>query len=174
MALLDLIDRVNRGIGRACAWAVLAATLLSAGNALMRKLFAVSSNAMLEAQWYLVGIAVMLGAAWVLQENGHVRIELVSARFPPRLRRGVEIFGHLVLLLPCAALMFWLSWPYFLRSWAQNETSINTGGLLVWPMRGVIAAGFLLLCLQSLCALLRLLAGAPAPAPGGDDALPPE
>jgi TRAP-type mannitol/chloroaromatic compound transport system permease small subunit len=163
MRLFDFIDKINRCIGQACAWLVLAAALLSAGNALMRKLFSISSNAMLEAQWYLVGISVMFGAAWVLQENGHVRIELLASRFSRRLRRGIEIFGHIVFLLPCSALMFWLSTPYFMRSISQNETSINTGGLLVWPMRGVITLGFLLLCLQSISALARLFGRAPFP-----------
>ena len=171
---LLLIERLTRGIGRAAAWLMLAAAVLSAGNALMRKVFAISSNAMLEAQWYLVGTAVMLAAAWVLQENGHVRIELISSRFPRELRRGIEIFGHLCLLLPFSSLMLWLSWPYFMRSWSQNETSINTGGLLVWPMRGIIVLGFLLLCLQSLVALLRLLRGGDAPSPSDDDARPIE
>ncbi|WP_158970102.1 TRAP transporter small permease subunit [Chachezhania sediminis] len=174
MRFADIVDRVTRGIGRVSAWLVLAAALLSAGNALMRKVFAVSSNAMLEAQWYLVGISVMLGAAWVLQDNAHIRIELLSSRFSAQLRRRIEILGHLLMLLPFAGLMLWLCWPYFARSFAQNETSINTGGLLVWPMRGVIAAGFLLLCLQSLATLVRLLNGGAAPAPTDQNDLPPE
>ena len=174
MLVAIVIDRITRGIGRACAWLILLSAVLSAANALSRKFFALSSNAMLEAQWYLVGIAVMLGAAWVLQENGHVRIELLASRFPARLRRGIEIFGHLCLLLPFTGLMTWLSWPYFLRSYAQNEGSINTGGLLVWPMRGVIAVGFFLLVLQSVSILLRLTGGGTYPPDPDETGLPTE
>jgi TRAP-type mannitol/chloroaromatic compound transport system permease small subunit len=105
----------------------------------------------------------MLAAAWVLQVNGHIRIELLSTRFSSGLRRAIEIAGHALLIVPFAATMLWLSLPYFLRSWAQGETSINTGGLLIWPMRGIICWGFLLLLLQSLACLVRMLLGEEAP-----------
>lgn len=157
MRLVVLTERANRVLGRAAAWLLLASVLVSAVNAVLRKAFSLSSNAMLEAQWYLVGTAVMLGAAWVLQVNGHIRIELMSSRFSSGLRRGIEIAGHALLILPFAGTMLWLSIPYFRRSWAQNESSINTGGLLVWPMRGIICLGFLLLLLQSLACLAHLL-----------------
>lgn len=158
-----LIERASRALGRAAAWLLLASVVVSAVNAILRKAFSLSSNAMLEAQWYLVGTAVMLGAAWVLQVNGHIRIELLSSRFASGLRRAIEIAGHALLIVPFAAAMLWLSLPYFLRSWAQGETSINTGGLLIWPMRGIICLGFLLLLLQSLACLVRLLLGEEAP-----------
>jgi len=163
MRWVDLVERANRALGRAAAWLLLASVAVSAVNAILRKAFSLSSNAMLEAQWYLVGTAVMLGAAWVLQVNGHIRIELLSSRFSSGPRRAIEIAGHALLIVPFAATMLWLSLPYFLRSWAQGETSINTGGLLIWPMRGIICLGFLLLLLQSLACLARLLLGEEAP-----------
>ncbi len=114
---------------------------------------------MLELQWYLVGAMVMLGAAWVFQENAHVRIEILASKFSQRTRRLIELCGHLVMLAPFAGLMLWLSLPFFLRSYAQNEISLNSGGLLIWPMRGIIVIGFALLLLQTLSAVLKIFRG---------------
>lgn len=156
------IDKFNDLVGRASVWLLLAAVLLSAGNAIMRKVFAMSSNAMLEAQWYLIGMMVMLAAPWVLQQNGHVRIEILSARLSRSARTAIELVGHFLMLLPFAGLMFWLSLPYFERSFRQGEQSLNAGGLAVWPMRGVVVLGFALLSLQAISAILRVLReGAP-------------
>jgi TRAP-type mannitol/chloroaromatic compound transport system permease small subunit len=157
------IDRINDLVGRASVWLLLAAVLLSAGNAIVRKLFAMSSNAMLEAQWYLVGTMVMLAAPWVLQQNAHVRIEILSARMSQTGRNVIELIGHLLMLLPFAAGMFWLSIPYFERSFRQGEQSLNAGGLVVWPMRGIVVLGFGLLSLQAVSAAFRVLReGAPS------------
>lgn len=157
------IDKVNDLVGRASVWLLLAAVLLSAGNAIMRKFFAMSSNAMLEAQWYLIGTMVMLAAPWVLQHNAHVRIEILSARMSQRSRTVIELLGHLIMLLPFAAGMLWLSLPYFERSFRQSEQSLNAGGLAVWPMRGIVVLGFTLLTLQAISAALRVLReGAPS------------
>lgn len=145
-----VIDRLNTVIGRATIWLLLASVLVSAGNALARKFLAVGSNAFLELQWYLVGTMIVLGAAWVLREDAHVRIEILSAKFPLRVRQCIELLGHLLMLLPFAAAMMVLSWPFFVRSWEQNEGSLSYGGLLVWPMRGIIVLGFLLLLLQAI------------------------
>jgi TRAP-type mannitol/chloroaromatic compound transport system permease small subunit len=148
--IAKLIDRTNTAIGRATIWLLLLSVLVSAGNALARKFFAIGSNAFLELQWYLVGTMIVLGAAWVMHENAHVRIEILSARFPARVRKWIEFLGHSLMLMPFAAAMVVLSWPFFVRSWEQNEASLNYGGLLVWPMRGIIVLGFVLLFLQSL------------------------
>lgn len=162
------IDAMNALIGKAAVWLLLAAVLLSAGNAIMRKAFSLSSNAMLEAQWYLIGTLVMLAAPWVLQRNAHVRIELLSARFSAQWRKIVELCGHILMLLPFAGLMFWMSLPFFLRSYRQGEVSLNAGGLAVWPMRGVVMLGFALLTLQALASIIRLLREWQDPAEGGD------
>ncbi len=163
----NAIDRVNDLVGRASVWLLLAAVLLSAGNAVVRKLFAMSSNAMLEAQWYLIGTMVMLAAPWVLQQNAHVRIEILSARLSHKARTMIELLGHIVMLLPFAGIMLWLSLPYFERSYRQGEQSLNAGGLAVWPMRGIVVLGFALLTLQALSAILRVLREG---APDTDDA----
>ncbi|MEY8827678.1 TRAP transporter small permease subunit [Sedimentitalea sp. XS_ASV28] len=143
------IDRLNTVIGKATIWLLLLSVLVSAGNALARKFFSIGSNAFLELQWYLVGTMVVLGAAWVLREDAHVRIEVFSAKFPLRVRKWTELLGHLLMLVPFAAGMVVLSWPFFVRSWVQNEGSLSYGGLLVWPMRGIIVLGFVLLLLQA-------------------------
>ncbi|MBK0329468.1 TRAP transporter small permease subunit [Rhodobacteraceae bacterium F11138] len=152
-----LIDRLNTAIGRATIWLLLLSVLVSAGNALARKFFAVGSNAFLELQWYLVGTMIVFGAAWVLKENAHVRIEIFSARFSRRTRNWIELLGHGFMLLPFAGAMVALSWPFFLRSWEQNEASLNYGGLLVWPMRGIIVLGFCLLFLQAVAQIYRAI-----------------
>lgn len=149
------IYRLNAFLGRMSAWLLLVSVLISAGNAILRKAFSISSNAMLELQWHLAGTVVMIGAAWVLQENAHVRIEIFATHFSSQTRRRIELAGHVLLLLPFAAIMLWFSWPYFERSFAQNEYSINTGGLLVWPIRGVIVLGFAGLLLQAVCTVLK-------------------
>ena len=158
--LRSAIDRFNLWLGRLSVWLLLASVFVSAGNAILRKSFAIGSNAMLELQWYLVGTMVMLAAAWVFQEDGHVRIEILAGRFSERTRRRIELAGHLLMFLPFAALMLWLSWPFFARSYAQDEISLNAGGLLVWPMRGIIVVGFAALTAQALSAILRSLDGA--------------
>jgi TRAP-type mannitol/chloroaromatic compound transport system permease small subunit len=154
---IEAIDRINAFMGRISAWLLLVSVLVSAGNAVMRKAFAISSNSMLELQWHLAGAVVMIGAAWVMQENAHVRIEIISSRFSRRAQRGIELAGHILMLLPFAAIMLWFSWPYFARSFAQNEQSLNAGGLVVWPVRGVIVLGFAALTLQALSAIYRAL-----------------
>lgn len=161
-AIGGAVDRLNALVGRASVWLLLAAVLLSAGNAIVRKLFAMSSNAMLEAQWYLIGTMVMLAAPWVLQQNAHVRIEILSARMNRKTRTAIELLGHVLMLLPFAGIMLWLSFPYFARSFRQGEQSLNAGGLAVWPMRGIVVLGFGLLTLQALAAIVRVIReGAP-------------
>src|SRR5947207_11075378 len=106
-----VIDAVNALIGKAVIWLILGSILISAGNATSRKLFDWSSNAWLEAQWYLFGAAFMLAAAYTLQRNEHIRIDIVSNHLPKGVRHAVELFGHVVMLLPFSALMVWETWP---------------------------------------------------------------
>jgi TRAP-type mannitol/chloroaromatic compound transport system permease small subunit len=142
------IDRLNESIGRVAAWAIVAAVLVSAINAIVRKVFEVSSNAWLELQWYLFGAVFMLCAAWTLRANEHIRIDIVSARLSYRARNIVEMIGHLFFLLPFVVVMIYLSTPFFLRSAQSGEVSTNVGGLLIWPAKGLILLGFILLGLQ--------------------------
>lgn len=165
--LFALIDRMNTLIGRAAAWALVVAIVISVMNALSRRIFSVSSNGWLEAQWYLFGIAFMLCAPWLLRENGHVRIDMLSQRLSVRTRLRLELFGHLAFLLPFVLLMIWLSGPMALRAITTGEMSPNEGGLPLWPAKGVIFLGFLLLALQGLSETWRTI-GRLRAAPSGD------
>ncbi|MEW5964289.1 MAG: TRAP transporter small permease subunit [Pseudomonadota bacterium] len=153
------IDRLNRAIGRASAWLVVAAILISAGNALIRKLpDTISSNAWLELQWWLFASVFLLAAPWTLASNEHVRIDIVSNHLPRPLRSAIEVIGHALFLLPLAVLMVWLAWPFFLASYAQNEQSLNAGGLPQWPAKLLIPIGFALLALQGVSELVKRIA----------------
>ena len=160
-ALLGLsrgIDRANLLIGRWVAWLVLAAVLISAGNAIIRKIFNTSSNAWLEVQWYLFGALVMLGAAAALNRNEHVRVDVIYGAISDRARLWIDLFGLIFLLLPFAAYAAWLSWPIFVSSWRIHEMSSNSGGLVRWPAKLLLPVGFGLLTLQGLSELIKRIA----------------
>ncbi|MGB8857103.1 MAG: TRAP transporter small permease subunit [Burkholderiales bacterium] len=153
-----LIDRMNERIGRAARWLVLFAVVISAVNAVVRKIFNTSSNAFLEIQWYLFAGIFLLCAAYTLYKNEHVRIDVISSRFSPRANAWVDIFGTLVFLLPMAILIMWLSWPIFMSAYHSGEHSSNAGGLLVWPVRLLLPVGFFLLTLQGVSELIKRIA----------------
>src|SRR5690242_9110695 len=153
-----VIDAANAFIGKAVIWLILASILISAANATSRKLFDVSSNAWLEAQWYLFGAAFMLAAAYTLQRNEHIRIDIVSNHLPKRVRNAIELTGHIFMLLPFCALMVWETWPSMMESYSIGESSSNFGGLIVWPAKAFIVAGFALLFLQGISELIKRIA----------------
>ncbi|HWH42767.1 MAG TPA: TRAP transporter small permease subunit [Usitatibacter sp.] len=158
LAVSRLIDRMNEHIGRAVYWLVLAAVLLSAGNAIVRKIFSVSSNAYLEAQWYLFSAVFLLCAGYTLLRNEHVRIDILVGKLSARAQAWVDIFGTVLFLLPMATLIMWLSWPYFVRAYTQNEISGSAGGLTIWPARLLLPVGFALLVLQGVSELIKRVA----------------
>ena len=140
LALSRLIDAINDRLGRATAWLVLAAVLISAGNAVLRKLFSFSSNAFLEMQWYLFAAVFLIGGGFTLLRQEHVRIDLLYARFSRRTQICIDIFGTLFFLLPFALLLTWLSWPFFFEAWQSDEHSPNAGGLPSVKDSGLIHA----------------------------------
>lgn len=148
LTLSRTIDRCNQWIGKAAAWAIVVAILVSAMNALSRHLMGVTSNAWLELQWYLFGAVFMLCASWTMQDNEHVRIDVLSSQFSKKTREIVDMFGHLFFLFPFVALMLWLSVPFFLKAFISREMSPNDGGLLLWPAKCLILVGFAQLALQ--------------------------
>ncbi|MDH5513284.1 MAG: TRAP transporter small permease subunit [Gammaproteobacteria bacterium] len=154
-AFVRAIDAANEAIGRAVLWLVGAATLISAGNALARYGFGMSSNAWLEIQWYLFAGIILLAAGYTLKHNGHVRIDVVYGRFSARTRAWIDLFGALLFLLPLCGLMVWLSWPGFVDSFVSGETSPDAGGLIRWPVRLVIPLGFALLALQGVAEVIK-------------------
>jgi TRAP-type mannitol/chloroaromatic compound transport system permease small subunit len=158
LAFSRVIDALTTFVGRWVYWLILAAVLVSAGNAIIRKAFDMSSNAWLELQWYLFGAVFMLAAAHTLERNEHIRIDIISNMLSKRLRDWIDVFGHVFMLLPFAALMVYESWPFFYNSWRSGEMSGSAGGLILWPPRLVILVGFVLLLLQGVSELIKRIA----------------
>jgi TRAP-type mannitol/chloroaromatic compound transport system permease small subunit len=152
------IDAVNERVGRAAIWLVLVVVLISAGNALSRFAFNLSSNAMLEIQWYLFSAIFLFCAAYVLKKNEHIRIDVIAGRLSDRAQNWIDVFGIVVFLLPMAFIVGYLSWPVFVNAWESGEMSPNPGGLVRWPVRLLVPIGFLLLILQAMSELIKRLA----------------
>lgn len=170
-ALLQLsrwIDALTERVGRWTSWLVLIAVLISAGNAIVRKTFNSSSNALLEIQWYLFAGIFLLAAGYTLLRQEHVKIDVVFSRFNRRNQIKIEIFGLLAFLLPLVAVVVNLSMPVVLRAYVSGEMSSNAGGLIRWPVYALLPIGFALLGIQGVSevikrvAFLRGLAGDPA------------
>ena len=158
LGLARAIDRVNEWIGRSVGWCILAAVLLSAGNAVVRKLFNTSSNAFLEAQWYLYGAAFLGAAAYTLHRNEHIRIDILYGALSRRSQHWIDLLGHLVFLMPFVLLMDLYFVPYVLQSVRSGEMSNNAGGLILWPAKALLLAGFALLTLQGLSEIIKKIA----------------
>ena len=152
------IDWINEKVGRIAVWAVLVSCLVSAVNASLRYLISSSSNAWLELQWYLFGVMVLLGAPFVLRVNEHVRVDVVYSRLEPRKQAMVDLFGLVFFLMPAALLLAWMSWPWFVDSFVNNEMSSNAGGLIRWPIKLMLPLGFGLLVLQGVSEIIKRIA----------------
>jgi len=158
LAVSRAIDALNRRIGHAVYWLVLAAVLVSAGNAVSRYLFDVSSNGWLELQWYLFSAVFLLAAGYALLHNEHVRIDVIFGHLRPRLRAWIDLIGGVFFLLPMAVIIMALSWPIVVTSYQLNEYSSDAGGLLRWPVKLLIPVGFLLLALQGVSEIIKRIA----------------
>ena len=155
LALSKLIDKISTWTGKFTMWLILATTLISAGNALVRKIFDTSSNSLLEIQWYLFAGVFMLGAGYCFLKNAHVRIDFLSSRVSARTRNWIDLVGILVVLIPFCLLSIFLSWPFFTQALMSGEMSQNAGGLIRWPAYALIPAGFSLLLMQALSELIK-------------------
>jgi TRAP-type mannitol/chloroaromatic compound transport system permease small subunit len=153
-----LIDRLNEFLGRWVAWLVLAAVILSAGNAIVRKVFNTSSNSLLELQWYFFSAVFLLCAGYTLLRNEHVRIDIIMGRFSARVQTWIDVLGTIFFLIPMALLFIYMSWPVFIRTYTHGEISTNAGGLLIWPARVLVPIGFTLLLLQGFSELVKRIA----------------
>ena len=158
LALSRVIDSVNIRIGRAVSWLILAATVISAINAIVRKTLNTSSNVWLDAQWMLFSAVFLLCAAWTLNVNEHVRIDVLSNRFSKRARDWIDAFGHAFVLIPLCLIMIWTSLPFAQASIATNEQSFAAGGLPQWPIKTLVPIAFILLLLQAVSELIKRLA----------------
>ncbi|MFH1870008.1 MAG: TRAP transporter small permease subunit [Pseudomonadota bacterium] len=155
LKLSRLVDWLNDRLGRGLKWLILAAVLISAGNAIVRKTLDMSSNALLEIQWYLFATVFMLGSGFAFLKNAHVRIDFISNHLSARTRNLIDIVGIVVFLLPLCYMIITLSWPLFMNAWTSGEMSQNAGGLIRWPMYGLIPLGFAVLALQGLSELIK-------------------
>ena len=158
LSLSRLIDKISTGVGKFTMWLILATTLISAGNAIVRKMFNVSSNGLLEIQWYLFAAVFMLGASYGFLKNSHVRIDFISSKLSDRARNWVDVVGILVVLIPFCLIIISLGWPFFTQALASGEMSQNAGGLIRWPAYVLIPAGFALLLLQAVSELIKRIA----------------
>lgn len=156
--LSRLIDSLTSSIGRLTSWLIVSAILVSAGNAVMRKLFDQSSNAWLELQWWMFGAVFLLAAPWTLKSNEHIRVDVVSNRLPTRTRDLIDIVGHALFLIPVASVILMTSWPFFERSYVFDEQSSNAGGLPQWPAKFLIPLAFALLLAQGISELVKRIA----------------
>jgi len=158
LGLSRSIDALNEQVGKLTYWLILAAVLISAGNAVVRYTVNMSSNAWLEIQWYLFSFVFLFCAGYTLLHNQHVRIDVISGQLSGRARAWIDILGTIFFLLPMAIAIMWLSWPVFLDAYQSGEVSTNAGGLTVWPGRLMLPVGFFLLILQGVSELIKRIA----------------
>jgi TRAP-type mannitol/chloroaromatic compound transport system permease small subunit len=158
LSISRAIDAVTEWIGKTVGWFILAAILVSTANAIVRKTLNTSSNAYLEAQWYLYGAAFLLAAAYTLKQNEHIRIDIVYGMFSRRTQHWIDLFGHVFFLMPFVILMDYFLVPYVLRSYATGEYSNNSGGLILWPAKLLLLAGFVLLTVQGVSEIIKKIA----------------
>jgi TRAP-type mannitol/chloroaromatic compound transport system permease small subunit len=152
------VDWLNRQVGKYVIWLILASTVVSAINAVVRKVFNVSSNAYLEVQWYLFAATFLLCSAYTLLNGEHVKIDVLYGHWSKRAQMWIDVFGFTCFLLPFCSAILWFSVPFFLKGFYSGEVSSNAGGLIRWPVYAMIPLGFGLLLLQGLSELIKRLA----------------
>ena len=158
LKLSKAIDATNEFVGRWISWLVLAAVLVSAINAIVRKAFNMSSNAFLEIQWYFFAAIFLLAAGYTMLRQEHVKIDVLVGRFSKRTQIKVEIFGILVFLMPFVVAVVYLVWPLVTKAYVSGEMSSNAGGLIRWPVFALVPVGFTLLGLQGISELIKRIA----------------
>ncbi|AEG92406.1 TRAP transporter small permease subunit [Ramlibacter tataouinensis] len=160
-ALLKLsrgVDWLNAQVGRWVIWLILASTVISGVNAIVRKAFNASSNAYLEVQWYLFAASFMLAAGYTLLQGEHVKIDVVSGRLSRRKQVWIDVIGFAFFLTPVCIAVLYYGIPFFLQGWRSGEVSANSGGLIRWPVYLMLPLGFALLLLQGLSELVKRIA----------------
>jgi TRAP-type mannitol/chloroaromatic compound transport system permease small subunit len=158
LAISAAIDWLNAKVGVIANFLILLSCLVSAGNAMTRYAFNLSSNAWLEAQWYMFAVVVMFGASYTLRRNEHVRVEIFYLMLSERAQLWLDLICTIVFLLPVCLLLAYLSWPFFQLSYDTSEISGNAGGLIRWPIKFVLPSGFVLLALQGVSEIIKRIA----------------
>ena len=154
----NAIDRMSGWIGKYVIWLILASTVISAINAIVRKVFNTSSNAFLEIQWYLFAASFLIAAGYTLLNNEHVKIDVVSSKFSKRTQIKIDIFGFAAFLIPLCLAILWYGIPFFYKALISGEVSSNAGGLIRWPVYAMMPLGFSLLLLQAVSELIKRVA----------------
>jgi TRAP-type mannitol/chloroaromatic compound transport system permease small subunit len=154
----NAVDWLNAQVGKWVIWLILGSTIISAINALVRKIFNASSNAYLEVQWYLFAGAFLLAAGYTLLHGEHVKIDVVSSHLSKRKQIWIDIIGFTFFLMPMCMIILWFGTPFFLQGWRSGEMSSNAGGLIRWPVYALMPIGFSLLMLQGLSELVKRIA----------------
>jgi TRAP-type mannitol/chloroaromatic compound transport system permease small subunit len=152
------IDAFTRWTGKRLAWLILAAVIISAVNAIVRKTFDTSSNSWLELQWVLFSVVFLLCSPWTLLDNEHIRIDIVNNGLPKMVRNIIDLVGHAFFLLPLCIVMIITGGPFFMRSVEINEQSGNAGGLPQWPAKSLVIVGFVFLFVQGVSELIKRIA----------------
>lgn len=163
LAIARGIDRLNGGVGRVARWLTLAMVLVGAFNAVARYTdpltgWGLSSNAYIEGQWYLFSLVFLLGAAYTLREDEHVRVDVLYERLSPRGRAWINLAGTVLFLMPFCVVMLWVTWPAVQTSWQLLEQSPDPGGLPRYPIKAVVLVAFVLLLLQGVAMAIKQVA----------------
>lgn len=158
LKLSGLIDGLSRWVGKWVIWLILASTVISAINAVVRKAFNISSNAYLEVQWYLFAAAFLLAAGYTLLNHEHVRIDVLSGRLPKRAQIWIDVLGYLFFFFPVCAAVLYFGMPFVLQAYHSGEISSNAGGLIRWPVYAMMPLGFALLLLQGISEFIKRIA----------------
>ena len=154
----NAVDWLNAQVGKWVIGLILASTVISGVNAVVRKAFNMSSNAYLEVQWYLFAAAFLLAAGYTLLHGEHVKIDVISSRLEKRKQIWIDVFGYVFFLLPVCLVILYYGIPFFLQGFRSGEVSSNAGGLIRWPVYILIPIGFGLLLLQGLSELVKRIA----------------
>ncbi len=159
----EKIDQINEKVGTFVYWLTLFMVIISAYNALTRYLgkyigIDLASNALIELQWYLFSVVFLLGAAYGLKHNAHVRVDVIYNLWPDRIKTMINIYGTLFFLLPFTILIIYVSIPTVMNSWKVLEISPDPGGLPRFPLKTLIPIAFLLLFLQGISFLVKNIA----------------
>jgi len=156
----EIINAINEWVGRLASWLVLLMVMIGGWNVVGRFIGrwteqSLSSNALIETQWYLYALIFLLGAAYTLKHNAHVRVDVFHRNWPPKWKAIAELVGTLLFLIPFCSLVIFFSWKPILNSWKISEVSPDPDGLPRYPIKSIILVGFSLLILQGISTAIQ-------------------
>jgi len=154
----NMLEQFIDWTGRTVSWLVLAMVLITSAVVLFRYLFDTGWIALQESVSYLHSIVFMIGAAYTLKQNAHVRVDIFYSRLGEAGKAWIDLTGHLLILLPVMLFIIWISWPYVSDSWQIQESSREAGGLPgIYLLKSLIIIMAALLIVQSIALMFRAL-----------------